>query len=167
MADAVVDASVWVSRLVRGEAHHTAAVAWFETQEERGDLLIAPALMPPEVAGALSRGTGDGRLARRTGWQILRLCARRLAILNAELAERAAGLAADRALRGADAVYASVAAQLWLPLVTLDREQRRLTSADPLADRTVMRPMIVRETLAHGGDACIVAAVGPSEEPAS
>jgi len=125
VADAVVDASVWVSRLVRGEAHHTAVLAWFETQEERGALLIAPELMPPDVAGAVSRRTGDGRLARRAVRQRLRLPSLRLAILDAELAERAAELAADRALRGADAVYVAVAARLGLPLVTLDREQRR------------------------------------------
>ena len=48
--------------------------------------------MPPEVAGALSRRTGDGRLARRAVRQILRLPALRLAILDAELAERADGV---------------------------------------------------------------------------
>lgn len=69
---------------------------------------------------------GGPPLARdRAARQILRLPSLRLAILDAELAERAAGLAADRALRGADAVYVAVAARLGLPLVTLDPEQRR------------------------------------------
>jgi hypothetical protein len=77
----------------------------------------------PATSGGIS--AGDGRLARRAVRQILRLPALRLAILDAELAERAAGLAADRALREADAVYVALAARLGLPLVTLDRERRR------------------------------------------
>jgi predicted nucleic acid-binding protein len=123
VADAVVDASVWVSRLVPVDAHHRASVAWFEAREE-GDLLLAPALMPPEVAGALSRRTRDAALAWRAVRSLLRLPALRLAALDEELSERAARLAADLALRGADAVYAALAQALGVPLATLDREQR-------------------------------------------
>lgn len=124
MADAVVDASVWVSRLVAGDPEHRAARAWFEAREASGDLLIAPSLLLPEVAGALSRRIGS-RLARRAVGRILGLSSLRLAVLDPELALAAATLAADLALRGADAVYVAVAERLGLPLVTLDREQRR------------------------------------------
>jgi predicted nucleic acid-binding protein len=54
-------------------------------------------------------------------WQSPRLRAPRPAIRDAELAEPAA----ERALRGAGAIYAALAARLGLPLVRLDREQRR------------------------------------------
>jgi predicted nucleic acid-binding protein len=40
-----------------------------------------------------------------------------------DLAQAAARLAADHALRGADAVYMALALELSLPLITLDNEQ--------------------------------------------
>jgi predicted nucleic acid-binding protein len=44
-------------------------------------------------------------------------------VLDAALASRAVSLAAQHGLRGADAVYAAVAAQAGSTLVTLDSEQ--------------------------------------------
>lgn len=125
MADAVVDASVWVSRLVPGDVHHRAAVAWFDERDAGREFLVAPALMPPEVAGAISRRTRNARMAWRAVGYLLRLPDLRLAVLDEDLAARAARLAADLALRGADAIYVAVAERLGLPLVTLDAEQRR------------------------------------------
>lgn len=48
----------------------------------------------------------------------------RLVPIEAELSQLAARFAADQALRGADAVYVSLAYRLGVPLVTWDREQR-------------------------------------------
>ena len=48
----------------------------------------------------------------------------RLASVDAELAQLGAELAADRHLRGADALYIALAHRLSVPLVTWDREQR-------------------------------------------
>jgi predicted nucleic acid-binding protein len=116
---------VWVSRLVPVDLHHRASATWFADREAGRDLLVSPALMPPEVAGAISRRTGDGRLARRAVRSILGIPALRLVVLDEELALRSARLAADLAMRGADAVYVAVAERLGLRLVTLDAEQRR------------------------------------------
>ena len=49
----VVDASVWVSRLVPQDAHHATSRQWLERQLMEGALLIAPVLVLAEVAGAL------------------------------------------------------------------------------------------------------------------
>jgi len=54
----------------------------------------------------------------------LRLPSLRLLTIDEELARAAAGLAARLRIRGADAVYIAAAAQLHLPLVTWDVEQR-------------------------------------------
>ena len=43
--------------------------------------------------------------------------------LDSNLAQTAARLAADHALRGADSVYVALALELGLPLLTLDQEQ--------------------------------------------
>jgi predicted nucleic acid-binding protein len=129
VADAVVDASVWVSRLVAAVAHHVRVIRWFDAREAEGGLFIAPSLMLPEVAGAISRRTGAARLARRATRALLALPSLRLVVLDAELSEQAAELASDLSLRGADAVYAAVALRLEVPLVTLDREQRERSAA--------------------------------------
>jgi predicted nucleic acid-binding protein len=121
----VVDASVWVSRLVPGDPSHATSRAWLEAQVARGDLLVSPALLLPEVAGALVRRTGLAVAARRAIAQLLRLPAVRLVAVDERVAREAGRLAARLRLRGADAVYVAVARLLRLPLVTLDHEQER------------------------------------------
>lgn len=124
MDDVVVDASVFVSRLLRNDAHHAPTRQWFESRERAGALLVVPALMPAEVAGAITRRINDGRRARIAIERLLRLPELRVVALDRRMGERAADLAADLGLRGADATYVAVARHLELPLVTWDREQR-------------------------------------------
>ena len=124
MPDAVVDASVWVSRMVPGDVHHDRCQAWFEAQTAAGGLLVAPVLLLPEVAGAISRRTGRSSLAQRAVDVLQALPpSLRLVSVDPTSARLAAQLAADYALRGADALYVTAAHQLGLPLVTLDSEQ--------------------------------------------
>ena len=59
----VVDASVVVSALVSHDAHHEVSRRWLARHVEGGGLVIAPALLLPEVAGAIARRTGEPRLA--------------------------------------------------------------------------------------------------------
>jgi predicted nucleic acid-binding protein len=125
MSDVVVDASVWVSRLVAGDVHHARCQAWFQTQSERGSLLIAPILVLAEIAGAIVRRTGQPDLADAAVKQVQRLPGLRLVPLDAALARLAAGLASQHSRRGVDAVYVATAHRLQVPLVTLDDEQLR------------------------------------------
>ena len=59
----VVDASVWVSRFVLNDVHHEPSYSWLEGTVIRGELIVAPALLLAEVAGAISRCTGRPELA--------------------------------------------------------------------------------------------------------
>ena len=120
----VVDASVVVSRLVLHDVHHAASRRWLTRHVAAGGLVIAPALLLPEVAGAVARRTGDPRLARRAVAAVLRLPALRLVQVDDVLARSAAGIAGRLRVRGPDAVYIAAAAGLRLPLVTWDSEQR-------------------------------------------
>jgi predicted nucleic acid-binding protein len=120
----IVDASVVVSYLVPHEARHEATRRWLAGHVAGGGLLIAPALLLPEVAGAIGRRTGRPRLARRAIDALLRLPSLRLLALDETLARAAATVAARLRVRGADAVYIAAAAELRLPLVTWDLEQR-------------------------------------------
>jgi predicted nucleic acid-binding protein len=119
----IVDASVVVSRLVPGDAHHEASRRWLGRHIDGGGLVIAPVLLLPEVAGAISRRTRTPRLARRAVEAVLRLPSLRLLSLDEALARAAAAVAARLRTRGADAVYIAAAARLRLTLVTWDVEQ--------------------------------------------
>lgn len=123
MGDAVVDASVWVSLMVATERHHLASRRWLIDRTRAGTLLVAPALMLPEVGGALARRTGAAGLARRALERLSRLPGLRLVPLDHALAEIAGQLAISLALRGADAVYVATARALALPLISWDTEQ--------------------------------------------
>lgn len=120
----VVDASVVVSRLVPHDVHHEASRSWLTRHVAGGGLVIAPALLLPEVAGAVARRTGEPRLARRAVEAVLRLPALRLVSVDDALARTAARLAGQLRVQGADALYIAAAAALRLPLVTWDIEQR-------------------------------------------
>jgi predicted nucleic acid-binding protein len=123
MTDVVVDASVWVSRLVESDVHHARCQDWMENQASEGGLLVAPVLVLAEVAAAISRRTNRPSLAHQAVKILQALPRLRLVSMDPTLAGLAAGLAGDHALRGADAVYVATASQLGLPLVTLDGEQ--------------------------------------------
>ena len=112
-----------MSALVASEVRHAASRAWLGQQVHADQIVVAPALLVPEVAAAISRRTGRPILGRRAIAALLRFPSLRLVALDAELAEQAGRLAADCALRGADAVYVALAKKLAIPLVTWDREQ--------------------------------------------
>ncbi len=120
----VVDASVVVSRLVPHDVHHDASRRWLRRYIDGGGVVIAPALLLPEVAGAVARRTGVPRLARRAVDAVLRLPGLRLISVDDALARAGARIAARLRVRGGDALYVAAAAELRLPLVTWDMEQR-------------------------------------------
>jgi predicted nucleic acid-binding protein len=125
----VVDASVWVSRFVDGDIHHETSHRWLAEMTEQGETIAAPALLFAEVAAAISRRTGRPELAMRALSLLQRLPNLRLVPIEVELAQMAGRLAADLGLRGADAVYVSLAYRLGVPLVTWDREQGERSAA--------------------------------------
>lgn len=119
----VVDASVWVSRFVPGDEHYVFSQNWLKSVIERDELLASPALILPEVAGAIARRTGSVDLGSRAVTLLQRLPDARMVSVDGELAQVAARLAGKLHLRGADAVYLALAYQLSIPMVTWDREQ--------------------------------------------
>ena len=120
----VVDASVWVSRLLPQDTNHSATRGWLERHLQAGSLTASPALVLAEVAGAVARRTQSARLGRRAVRSLLIVPGFRLISVDRRLAMTAARLAAELALRGADAVYVAAALDLGLPLVSWDDEQR-------------------------------------------
>jgi len=120
----VLDASVWVSRLVPQDVHHAASRGWMERYLASGGVLAAPVLLLAEAAGAISRRTGRADLGHLAVELFLRLPGVRIVAVDRQLGRTAAQLAAELRLRGADAAYVALAQQLGIPLVTWDEEQR-------------------------------------------
>ena len=119
----VIDASVYVALLRADEKEHTASWAWFQRAQEAREPIAAPVILLPEVAAALSRGTGDSVLAQRAVQQLVQSGLIELVPVTLAMAERAAAITADHRIRGCDAIYVALADHLDDCLVTLDRQQ--------------------------------------------
>ncbi len=120
-----IDASVFLNAFNPHEADHDESLRLLARLQEGAVPIVVPTLLLPEVAGAISRGQQDTRLARRFAATLSRLSHLILIPLDIRLAQRAADVAAEHRLRGSDAVYAVVALQFGTTLITLDQEQRR------------------------------------------
>ena len=129
----VVDASVWVSAFVSSDINHITSLAWLRAQTSGAHSVVDPALLLPEVVGALARRTGDPAFARNVLTNLRRLPGLRLVELSEGGAAREATSAITLGLRGPDAVYVALAERLGIPLVTWDQEQMTRASAVILA----------------------------------
>jgi predicted nucleic acid-binding protein len=119
----VVDASVWMSYLVRSDSNHRASDAWLSERLSGGRVVVAPILLLAEVGGAIARVMGRPDLGGAAVDRLLSVPNLRLVAIDHALGLRIARLAAERRLRGADACYIAVAAALEIPLVSWDNEQ--------------------------------------------
>ena len=120
---AIVDASIWVSRLVSIDAHHSFGLTWLQNFVISGGPCVAPVLLLAEVAGAISLQTGQAPLGQAALKLLLCMPALRIVSADRRLGPSAAQLAADLGQRGADAVYIALAQQLKVPLITGDQGQ--------------------------------------------
>ncbi len=115
-----IDASVFLNAFNPHEAGHEESLGLLTRLQEAVPIVI-PTLLLPEVAGAISRGHQDTRLARRFAATLRRLSHLLLIPLDSRLAQGAADVAAEHRLRGSDAVYAAVALQFGTTLITVDQ----------------------------------------------
>jgi predicted nucleic acid-binding protein len=119
----VMDASVWVARLVSQDAFYNPVREWISAHLEADDQFLAPSLLLAEIGGAISRRTTPS-LGLKAIEQVQDLPGLQLVEMEHALLREAAQLAAELGLRGADSTYVAVAVRLDLPLVTLDVDQR-------------------------------------------
>ena len=136
----VVDPSVWVSRFVPADVHHIVSRDWLRTQIHSGMLVVVPSIVLAEVSGALSRRTRVPSLGLRVASAIRRIPGLRLVSVGGALAQLAADVAANRGMRGADAVYVALVSHLNLPLVTWDQEQLERSGRDVVAINPTASP---------------------------
>ena len=119
----VVDASVWVARLVSQDVFYRPVKEWMSVRRSQDDEFLSPSLLLAELGGAISRRTTPA-LGRKAIQQVQNLPGLQLVEMDHSLILEAAQLAAELGLRGADSTYVAVAARLDLPLVTLDADQK-------------------------------------------
>ena len=119
----VVDASIWVARLVSEDVFYEPVKEWMYARLEEDDQFLAPSLLLAEIGGAISRRT-TSLLGLKAIEQVQSLPGLQLIEMEHALIRDAAQLAAELGLRGADSTFVAVAARLDLPLITLDVDQK-------------------------------------------
>ena len=119
-----IDASVFVNAFNPHEEGHTESLQILAAIHERGDPVIVPALLVPEIASAVARASDDSAGALQYANATAALPHVTLVPLTPAMARQAAELAATHRLRGADAVYLAVARRYGTTLVSRDDEQR-------------------------------------------
>jgi len=123
-----IDASVFLNAFNPTEEGHDTSREFLARLQREAIPIIAPTLVLPEVAGTISRGQGNADLGYQFASALARLPHLVLVSLDPQLAHAASQIAAQRGLRGSDAVYIAVAARFGSQLITLDKEQRSRTA---------------------------------------
>lgn len=118
-----IDASVWVNGFDQRESGHQISRQVLELLSQQSIPIVVPNLVLVEVAGAISRTRNDPAQAQMFTIALNHLPNVTILPLDDMLAHQTLVLAAQHGLRGADAVYASVAMQAGCTLITLDNEQ--------------------------------------------
>lgn len=124
-----IDASVFVNAFNPHEDGHAASLQLLVAIQERGDPVMMPTLVIPEITAAVARVSDDSVGALEYAKATAALPHVTLVTLTAVTARQAAELAATYRLRGADAVYLAVAHRYGTTLVSRDEEQRARGSA--------------------------------------
>lgn len=125
----IVDASVWVAAVLEQDGHHRISLAFVEQLAQAGRRVSVPLLTWVEIAGAITRRTGDAASGIRAVSLFSAQPWVRGVLLDDRLAAEATRLAAGLRLRGADAVYVALASLRREPLLTLDREMLERAAA--------------------------------------
>jgi predicted nucleic acid-binding protein len=138
-----IDASIYVNSCDQRETGHAESRRLIAELAARSLRVALPTLAPVEIAGAISRTRTDAGFGDRFARAVVAATNVVLLSLDRRLAQRAQALAAQRSLRGADAVYAAVALHTGGTLISRDTEHHsRLVGLV-----TVLTPEAVLATL--------------------
>ena len=124
----VIDASVWISFLIKRDAHHAVTKPWLTQVLRNKTPIAAPILLLAEVGGAMSRRLESPELGEKAVNRLLSIPTLHLVAMDHALGMNTSQIAAKYRLRGADAYYVAVAAQLNVPLVSWDQEHIERTN---------------------------------------
>ncbi len=117
-----IDASVWINGFDQRELGYDYSRQLLESIRNKGVSIIIPNIVLAEVAGAISRTRKNPKQAIIFTEAMSKLPNVKLIPIDGQIARQASELAAQYALRGADAIYAAVAKQFNCVLISLDNE---------------------------------------------
>lgn len=118
----VIDASVFVSSSRIKEPNSHTSIRFIESLQQQGQAIYGPALVIVECVAAIARSTGEITLATEIITLIKSLPNLQLVDITVTLADKAALIAMQHRLRGADAIYVALAFEVNATLVTWDNE---------------------------------------------
>lgn len=118
-----IDASVFVNAFSPTEVGSDNSLEFIEATRRQGIPVILPVLVLPEISAAIARKQNNTDLALGLVQELRLFSNITFVAVDEILADLAVDIAANRRLRGSDAVYAAVALRFGTELVTLDREQ--------------------------------------------
>jgi len=124
-----IDASVFVAACRPSEAEHNACRALLRAVRKLDIPMIEPAIVAVEIVAALRRTGDDPDGAQAYAFSVLELPRLTVVTVDGKLARQAVEIAVRHRLRGADALYVTVAARYGASLVTLDAEQLKRAPA--------------------------------------
>ena len=124
-----IDASVFVAACRPSESGCAGCRELLRLVRQESVPLIEPAILPVEIAAALARAGEPSARAAGYAESVIALPYLTMVGLDERSARRAIATATQHKLRGADALYVTVAAQYGAYLVTLDGEQLRRAPA--------------------------------------
>ncbi len=121
----VIDASVFLASVQPPEPAHADARVLLQYVATKKWQVYAPMIVLPEITGSIARNTGDLAHAQNFIWFIRRQIHIEIVNIDERLGHLAADLAAQKRIRGCDAVYVALAQMRNAILITLDQEQRQ------------------------------------------
>lgn len=124
-----IDASVFVACYRAQETFSAISRELLRLVREADVPLIEPGILPVEIAAALAHAGENPAWAAEYAESVMSLPYLTLRAVDERMARRAVAMATQHQLRGADALYVTVAAQYGAHLVTLDGEQLRRAPA--------------------------------------
>ncbi|NJN17252.1 MAG: type II toxin-antitoxin system VapC family toxin [Oscillochloris sp.] len=120
-----IDANIYARDIDPNDPQYVSCHTLIERLRQGDVRVIVPTLLLAELAASISRVRRDPLRARITIDALQALPFMEFIDLDRSLGQEAAEIAADRAVKGADAVYIAVARRYGCTLVTLDQEQAK------------------------------------------
>ena len=142
-----LDASVIMNAFNPADVGHAISLQLQTIIQAQAIPVVVPTLLLVEIAATISRVLNESMRARTFARQVRRLSYLQFVSLTQAQALAAVDVAADRKLRGADAIYVAVSLRSGTTLVTLDVEQRnRVTGFISVQSPTEALADLIRPT---------------------
>ena len=120
---AVIDASVWVSRVMENDKFHEQAKKILLSIDLSGEKIYIPAIAFTEVAGVIKRTTKDNGAASAAVYEMKEMGLNVMADFD-KLEPIATEIAIKYSIKGMDAYYLAVAQLTKSKLYTFDQQQQ-------------------------------------------